>query len=321
MRFLVHLLAGIVAVLSCAAPIGASDCRYTHTYLGNLPKEGNPGWHSETQGIDHDATRWYLTQNSTSTFTLLPGSPIPGKCAQLSNTFVYVCPNPRLWRIPASVNLGHGVSCNDPHTSGATATVCANFATQAPQLWSTGYDHYGDIAFYEPDSSHGYLCVPLEGKLRGGTQLPGAFAFSRADDLSFVAFAEGAGLGTTSAWCAIDPSGVVYSSPKNAAGKTDTILRFHVNWSALALDPPEAHVDPAGSVMLQDENGAPLELGEFLQGGTFASAELLYLLNGQGGGSCPNCGIHVFELSDTATFDPLAVAPEPAFEFDQRVTG
>jgi hypothetical protein len=49
MKYIVQLLAAFAALLSFAAPIDASDCTYTHTYLGNLPKEGNPGWHSETQ--------------------------------------------------------------------------------------------------------------------------------------------------------------------------------------------------------------------------------------------------------------------------------
>jgi hypothetical protein len=175
--------------------------------------------------------------------------------------------------------------------------VCTTFATAAPEVWALGYDHFGDIAFYAPDAAHRYICVPLEGGLKDQPDLPGAFAFFRADDLSLAAWTVAPGLGTTSAWCAIDETGHVYSSPKNADGVTDTVLKFRVDWAALGSDTPEARVDLVGAIALQDEEGAPLVLGEYLQGGTFANATLFYMLNGQGDGDCPGCGIHAFDLT------------------------
>ena len=71
---------------------------YSHTYYGNLPDEGNPGWHEEAQGLDHDDSSWYITQNPTSSFTSEAfGARAPEKCSPNSGpSRVWTCPNPRL---------------------------------------------------------------------------------------------------------------------------------------------------------------------------------------------------------------------------------
>ena len=49
-----------IAVLLAVAIAGSGDAHVctTHTYLGNNPDEGNPGWHEEAQGLAHDADFW-----------------------------------------------------------------------------------------------------------------------------------------------------------------------------------------------------------------------------------------------------------------------
>ena len=44
-------------VLSGHAQI-AQPCCAQHTFIGNSPDEGNPGWHQEAQGLTHDADYW-----------------------------------------------------------------------------------------------------------------------------------------------------------------------------------------------------------------------------------------------------------------------
>jgi hypothetical protein len=290
-------LLGLVLVLAAVGVAGRQALPLSHSYFGNLPKEGNQGWHVEAQGIDHDESHWYFSQNPSATFAIDDlAAGLPRKCSVTPNMTLR-CPDPRLWRTPAAVSLGEGVSCGNPATSGSDSPVCTTFATAAPEVWALGYDHFGDISFYAPDAAHRYVCVPIEGGLKDQPDLPGAFAFFRADDLSLAAWAVAPGLGTTSAWCAIDATGHVYSSPKNAEGVTDTVLKFRVDWAALGSDTPQARVELVGAIALQDEDGAPLVLGEYLQGGTFANATLFYMLNGQGDGACPGCGIHAFELT------------------------
>ena len=145
------------------------------------------------------------------------------------------------------------------------------------------------------------MCVPLEGKLSGQPSLPGAFAFFRAEDLSFVAFAAAPGLNSVSAWCAIDDSGHIYSGPRTPADFTGFVNKYALNWAGLALAVPEPNLALVGTVALVGEDGNPLSLSKYVQGGTFANANLLYLLNGQGDEDCPDCGIHAFELSHNTT--------------------
>ena len=297
----VRLLGLFALLLATASPHAQTTTTYSHTYFGNLPDEGNPGWHSELQGIDHDDSHWYFAQNSLANFTpeAFGADGIPGKCGLLTSNGIWRCPNPRLWRTPASISLGQSVSCGNPAT-GSDEPICTSLFAAAPDVWRLGYDHFGDIGYYAADATHHYVCVPIEGKLRGGPSLPGAFAFFNADDLSFVAWTPADGVHETAAWCTIDPSGHLYSSFKNADGETDTVLKYRVDWAALAGDAPAARVTQVGAVTLVDEVGDPLTLREYLQGGTFASPTLLYLSNGQGDyDPCVECGIHAFELSST----------------------
>src|SRR5215813_4849720 len=85
-RSRIHLL---ILLLTCLAPLGAraaapeaSGCTLTHTYIGNRPKEADPGWNEEAQGIAHDDANWYLTQKN------------------------------RLWKIPGTHDLAESFSCD-----------------------------------------------------------------------------------------------------------------------------------------------------------------------------------------------------------------
>ena len=57
-RIIVSVLTSIAAVR-----LGVAQVCTRHTYLGNRPAEGNPGWHEEGQGFAHDQDFWYATQN------------------------------------------------------------------------------------------------------------------------------------------------------------------------------------------------------------------------------------------------------------------
>src|SRR5262245_4466973 len=91
-----------------------------HTFIGNAPDEGNPGWHQEAQGLTHDADYWYVTQNPS---------------------FRGIIDIPLLWRIPVTTNLSSGVDC------GAGGVSCKSII-ETP-LFAAGYNHYGDLDFYD----------------------------------------------------------------------------------------------------------------------------------------------------------------------------
>jgi hypothetical protein len=79
------------------------------------------------------------------------------------------------------------------------------------------------------------------------------------------------------------------------------INKYAINWAGLALPVPQPDLALVGTVALHDEDGIALSLSAYVQGGTFANANLLYLLNGQGNDDCPDCGIHAFEVTHNTT--------------------
>ena len=301
---------GLFAVLLLAVPAATRQSvqRIPTPTTGICPTKGTPAGTMRHKVSNHDDSSWYITQNPTSSFTSEAfGARPPEKCSLNSRTNVWTCPNPRLWRSPASLSLGQGVACGDPATAGPDTPVCTSLHSAAPFLWQLGYDHFGDIDYYKPEGQPGYVCVPLEGKLSDLPSLPGAFAFFRADDLSFVAWAVAPGMNAVSAWCAIDDSGHIYSGPRTPADFTGMVNKYELNWAGLALDVPTPDLALVGTMALLDKNGNSLSLSKYLQGGTFANANLLYLLNGQGNEECPDCGIHVFEVSHNTTGGPCGV--------------
>lgn len=286
------------ALVAAGAPARAQQCEYEHTYLGNLPKEKEPGWHFQAQGISHDASNWFVTQNPRAVFALDPTEPRPDKCVGFG---VYQCNDPRLWRLPLEYHLSEDVDCDDPSEPGVRRPVCRSLSEAARSVWNEGYNHYGDIDHHE-HGGHAYVCVPLE-----GSGNPGSLAFFRADDLSFVARTQGEipHLGNTAAWCAIDSEGFLYSSGKAEEGRTDIVRQFSVSWDALAAEVPEAVLTEVRAIPLQDRDGNPVVLEKFLQGGSFADDDgVLYLTNGTGDDPCNDCGIHVFELRNPDTGGP-----------------
>lgn len=233
-----------------------------HTFLGNGPDEGNPGWHQEAQGLTHDADHWYATQNP-SFFAVPIGGAIAG--------------GPRLWRIPVTTDLSSSVGC------GSGGVSCKDLI-ETPLL-DAGYNHYGDLDFHEFDG-RGYILIPIE----GGDPGPGVAVFRADATLEFVAFAPVPGQSHWG-WLAVDPGGILVSSEGGLVGE---FRRYQVDWVHLR-DAGELRISPLDFVVLQDETDGALAL-DSLQGGEFADddGELLYVSNGFIGDQHPTWGVHVF---------------------------
>jgi hypothetical protein len=65
------------AALAAVPALSYAQVCTQHTFLGNRPDEGSPGWHEEAQGLAHDADNWYVSQNP-GFFTAFPGGPLLG---------------------------------------------------------------------------------------------------------------------------------------------------------------------------------------------------------------------------------------------------
>src|SRR5262245_43228196 len=248
-------------VLSGHAQIAQLCC--AHTFLGNSPDEGNPGWHQEAQGLTHDADYWYVTQNPL----LVPG--IVG---------------PRLWRIPVTTDLSSSVDCG-------VGGVSCKWLIETP-MFPAGYNHFGDLDFYEFDVQ-GYVLIPIE----GGTPGPCVAVFRADETLSFVAFAPVPGQ-TKWGWLAIDPNGLLVSSD---GGLIYDFRRYTVDWARLR-DTGELQIAFLDLVPILDEGGGSLPL-DSAQGGEFSDdGQLLYFENGYLGAQDPTWGLHVFRTR-TGTAD------------------
>jgi hypothetical protein len=255
---------GISLVFALALTVsGDADVCTTHTYLGNNPDEGNPGWHEEVQGLGHDADFWYIAQNP-------PIGQFP------VGTFIG---GPALWRVPVTHDLGDGVSC------GSGAVSCSRLIDTP--LFAHGYNHYGDVDIYE-FGGRSYLLVPIEnGDLGAG------LALFRADaTLAFLAFAPFPGQ-THAGWVAADPTGLLLSSE---AASVPQFNRYFLDWAAFQASGETAFtLDVRAPILLQDESGAPLELLA-AQGGEYSDdGQLLYFSNGYGDFDQATWGVHVFE--------------------------
>ena len=329
---------GITWAIFPSSSHSAQLCTYESAqYLGNHPKEKEPGWHRDAQGLTHgegpNDQYWYIAQESPD----------------------------RIYRIPFGRNLAEDIECNDP------GVKCV-YLRDEPRLTDPGYNHFGDPDYFDPDPSDeegGYIFMPVEGFASNAT---GAIAVYSTPNLEFLGVTE-AHLSTDAPsdtpkrhmpWAAFDDAGYLYTSE---AGSTipdiDTprkINRWRVAWNI--LDNPNDFRNflfPAGQVellwqlppnypyrlfcypynagdsqclgnnvfTLKDRDGnvpalpdsyIPLGLNVPQGGDISDDGRLLFILNGSSSNACviaavdendgktvlstrDSCGISVFELS------------------------
>lgn len=242
----------------CLVPLtGAAHVCATHTYLGNNPSEGNPGWHQEVQGLAHDADYWYITQNPA--FRISPFDNPPTLAG-----------GPRLWRVPVTHDLGADADC------GSGSVSCGDLRVTA--LLGGGYNHYGDPDVYE-FGGRGYVLVPIEGGVAG-------VAIFRADaTLQFLASAPFPGQ-THSSWVAVDATGRLLSSDFDDVAAFN---RFTLDWAAFQASGEQTFSLQLESVIpVLDEAGAALTL-QGAQGGEYSDDWGRFYFAGT------HDGLHVFE--------------------------
>lgn len=233
-----------------------------NVYVGEHPKARKIDWSDEAQGIAHDKDHWYITQKAT------------------------------LWKIPVSVDLS-----NARRTSpGVRAIDLRNI----PQLQEQGYNHFGDLDYYQ-FKGQGYLLIPIEdhGRWVPDPSAPGKYRFEKGKAPPAIAAFDSATLGYINhhtfglpgaPWCAIDSQGVVYISNTGA-----TVLRFGVYWETLRKD-RKLTFDTLNSIHLQDESGKQVFIDTPQGGAISPGGNLFYLVAGYAEGSHASWGIHVFDL-------------------------
>lgn len=181
-------------------------------YLGNHPNDREPGWQDGIQGITHGEgdgdAYWYLAQRH---------------------------PN-RLWRIPFTHKLSKSVSCSQ---SGVKCALLKN----VPILKDTGYNHFGDLDYFDPDPNDdkgGYVFIPLEKE--DDKKSTGAVAAFRTPGLEFAgvdyAHYEGDPAPWHMPWAAFDNKGNLYTSEGGSPSFTEylhprKLNKWTVDWKLL----------------------------------------------------------------------------------------
>jgi hypothetical protein len=230
---------------------------YLYDDGGDYPSLREPGWNNEAQGITHDDSHWFITQKWA------------------------------LWKISVSLDLA------GPGTPNVTPGLYRINLGDVPELSSQGYDHFGDLSYYQ-HGDEGFLLIALEVLKDPPDQKP-AIAVFNSDTLDFLDYERlWKQDDHNGPWVAVDPrTGVVYTS---RGDNVTTINRWSVDWEKLHTT---GHLDPPQELMpvyMADEQGQLLTLNS-VQGGVISpSGEVLYLVgNDQDDASAH--GIQVLELS------------------------
>jgi len=225
-------------------------------YLGNLPNNRESYWTDEIQGLAHDDSHWYMTQNPRGD-------------------------SPQLMVWPLSTNM-----------SGYPSLRVA----MPWQLNRFGCDHFGDPDLFQHPVWGGLLVVPVEGCRdpygdMGGAKV-GVVALFRAADLSFFAmdtlFAQGQGGASAekAAWLAIHPiTKTTLFSSSNVVDVNNPVVAYEVDWDDLQPNDNPAYFlwGGYGTAQLWDAEAQNYPWIYTPQGGVFSSdGRVFYLVNGYG---------------------------------------
>lgn len=244
---------------------------YYH-FLGDYPYEENGfagPWTGEAQGLAHDDSHWFITQN----------------CWETSYTCCIEIPG--IWKIHVTEDL-QAIGSN---WDGSGNVLYRKFSEY---LNLRTYNHIGDPDLYEYQGT-GYLLAGITGPTKG-------LAVFKADDLSYVDH-KTLDASTSDAWVAVDrasPEGFIYfgSVHESIIG----VDKYFLNWQLLH-DTDNLSIEFREKFILRKENGSYFQSPQFLQGGEFSpSGELLYMSTGMAdpdhdkGEPYPEDeGIHVFD--------------------------
>ncbi len=163
-----------------------------------------------------------------------------------------------LWKIPVGLAL-HSVTATSP---GVLRRGLGFYQALA------GFDHTGDPVVYKHNGVD-YLLVPLEGPGR-----PGTIAIFHCGTMNYMRHFALPGQAGDAGWCAVDESGIIYSSPQH----TSILTSFTLDWDRFQLDQTIVLGTRPVEVM-RDEQGNILDLVT-MQGGEFGPGGLLYLASG-----------------------------------------
>jgi len=103
----IHNFSGRGPAYGTLKTIAVTGPPFTYDFLGDYPRNREPGWSSDCQGLAHDAGNWFVTQMA------------------------------RIWKFPVTEDLNRDAPRADPARGIVTAALPRH-------LRDLGYDHFGD---------------------------------------------------------------------------------------------------------------------------------------------------------------------------------
>ena len=215
----------------------------------DYPKDREPGWSNRLQGVTHDDTNWYITQEHV--FWIFPVARDIG--AKLANAITFPL-----------IGSSNGVDEKDGKIIGLTLSQ---------KLKGQGYYHLGDCDYFE-----GRVYVPIEGgpkPLVAPISVKGQQVVCRENDVIILTNQFEA------PWCAFNPlNRLLYSSNFNVDHSGLSVYRVEKTFSGLESSLKGEFV---GTVPLFDQNSNSRTL-QRVQGGVFSPLGHLYLVSDDGTG-------------------------------------
>jgi hypothetical protein len=197
--FIASLALGLMGMSATAAADGPEPWSQKYesyfNHIGTTPDEAETNYAENVQGITHDNTHWFISQEQG------------------------------LWKIPVGVHLAADIEC------GASGVVCGGIGD--PQLGA--YNHIGDVDYYQYNPTTGFLLLPLEdypGK--AVTSAIAVFNPVNLEYIAHAELPKPPEFPQpkNAPWVAVNPAdGLVHTSFDGAAGWA---LQFSVNWDTLA---------------------------------------------------------------------------------------
>lgn len=242
----VYIRTGIgIATTLCASATakGQGSFDVAIRFVRESPSAAEPYWADNAQGLAHDASHWFVTNNQG-----------------------------QLWRIPASASL----CCTEPDDAGVSAILIQGVPALA------GYAEFKD-PICRPHLGVWYLFVPVTGpELPMAVAVFRADTLEFLDHQTIINDPAGGmplGGDPLPSWCAIDGSGKLVM-PYRFPGPSDGIIECSLDWAALAGPAHQLVATFVRTVQLLDFNGSPLFF-ENPQGGEYSlDGKLLYTVTG-----------------------------------------
>jgi hypothetical protein len=243
---LVTVAAAAVALTSPGHTLAQEICPQPD-FVGDYPRDEELPWSENVQGVAHDDSHWFFTQQDT------------------------------VLRLPAGFPLHR-----DPDFGDSPVGELRRKLRSYRPLAQAGFNHFGDI-----DQLGGFVFAPLEKPVTLGQphEQRAAIAVFAASNLELLSVVDVTSImGFKAGWLAIDPrAGYLYTSPSHVSDAPASYLyRFTIELELIG-DPthPGAWLAFKDRVMLMEADGTPLDRAlRHMQGGVITPWGDLVLENG-----------------------------------------